>query len=206
MPPNPQGGKHTIPTIKLGEEYITDSKKIATALESRYPEPSLHLDASELKEVEDALMPAFHPLIPNFIPRVPRNILNPSSAEYFNKTRTERFGMPLDELEKKQGGPQAYEAAKEPWGKMLEIVKRNSDGPFVLGKEGLSTLLHINTKARCVINANAAAVSYADFVIVSAIEFGKRTGEDNFKAIMNFDPAFKELYEACKPWLARDDH
>lgn len=54
--------------------------------------------------------------------------------------------------------------------------------------------------------ADAVTVSYADFVIVSAIEFGRRVGKDVFDGIVAMDPAFGREYEACRPWLERNDH
>jgi len=49
-------------------------------------------------------------------------------------------------------------------------------------------------------------VSYTDFVVVGYFQFAKRCGQDIFDRLMSLDPAFQELYHACAPWLARDDH
>ena len=48
--------------------------------------------------------------------------------------------------------------------------------------------------------------SYADFVVVGALQFGRRIGEDVFEQMTAIDPAFLKLYEACSEWLKRDDH
>lgn len=126
---------YTIPTVKIDDEFTVDSKKIAHELEKRFPEPSLRLDSQELKDVEAALPLSFGSIYPAILPRIPRNILNPPSAEYFQRTRKEKYGMSLDEMEKTQGGDDAIEKAKHGLQVMAEIVKRN-DGPFIMGQDG----------------------------------------------------------------------
>jgi len=69
------------------------------------------------------------------IPKIPRNLLNPPSAEYLDRTRLARFGMSLPQLEKETGGDSAWEAAK-PALKELGAILRAEGGPFVLGKTG----------------------------------------------------------------------
>lgn len=73
--------------------------------------------------------------MPVTVPRVPRVILNEESLEHCRRKWDERYGMSLDELEKTKGGEQAWEAAREPWGVMADILKRRG-GPFVLGETG----------------------------------------------------------------------
>ena len=65
--------------------------------------------------------------------------------------------------------------------------------PFVPPKPG-RTLTH-----------NATA-SFADFVLVGLLQFIKRTDEKNFDRLVGIEPALKELYDAAKPWLERDDY
>lgn len=66
------------------------------------------------------------------MPLIPRNVLNPPSAEYFRETRAQRFGMSLDELESKEGGEKAWSNAKEPLDNLAKIL-RETEGPYFLG-------------------------------------------------------------------------
>ena len=142
--PNAEGMPYTIPTVRFSDsEVIMESVKIARALEAKHPEPPLHVDDPIGEEVQKCLTELAMPLFPVMMPQVPRNLLNPSSAEYFRRTREVRFGMPLDEFEKK-GGEQSWAAAQAPMEKMAALLKKNG-GPFLLGKTGKITLLHLTT-------------------------------------------------------------
>lgn len=161
-----------------------DSRPIATALEKRFPTPSLHLDSPILPKIE-AIMPKIMPTIsPIYIPRIPRNILNEKSVYYFTKSRSEKFGMSLDEYEKtEQGGDKAWQNAAPYLNEIANLLHEN-EGPFFMG----------NT------------VSYADFVIVGFFQFIKCIGGDAFSRLMQTDASFPALYEASAEWLKRDDH
>ena len=55
--------------------HMQDSRKIADKLEQLQPEPSMHLDAPVLKEVE-AIMPRIMTAVaPIIMPLVPRHVL-----------------------------------------------------------------------------------------------------------------------------------
>lgn len=133
---------YTIPTVRFGkDEYITDSRRIADALEQRHPSPPLHLDAEVLRQVE-ALMPKLMaPAAPILMPRIPRDILNEPSAEYFRRTRAKRFGMDLDELEKSEkGGEAAWRELRAPMREVVDLLAKDKGGPFLLGKTGMALL------------------------------------------------------------------
>lgn len=49
-------------------------------------------------------------------------------------------------------------------------------------------------------------MSYADFVIVSFLEFLKVVDQEFFDRIVKVEPAFGKLYEACEPWLKRNSY
>ncbi|KAL9108029.1 MAG: hypothetical protein Q9227_007135 [Pyrenula ochraceoflavens] len=111
-----------------------DSRKIADELEKRHPSPPLHLDSPLLPEVLAILPKAIAPMVPVIMPLVPRVLLSPTSAEYFERTRAVRFGMPLEELEKSEkGGETAWKAASPHLTELGHVLKRNLDGPFVMG-------------------------------------------------------------------------
>lgn len=81
-------------------------------------------------------MPVVAPLRKLILPKVPRNLLNESSAEYFYRTREAAFGMPLDQLEKEQDVEKCWEEVKGLAKDAGELLRQNG-GPFFLGKTGL---------------------------------------------------------------------
>ena len=133
----------------------------------------------------EALMPKIAPFAPVFLPRVHKNILNEASQYYFHKTRAERFGMSLDDLEKSEkGGEAAWKAIAEPLSEMADLLKQNG-GPFFMGRQA----------------------SYSDFIVVGFLQFMRRVGEEDvFGRMVKMHPELSELYEACGEWLKRDDH
>lgn len=160
-----------------------DSKQIAIELEKRYPEPSLHLDAPELAQLETLLPKAITPLRYVLIPNVPHALLSPESEEYFQRTRKETFGMPLAQVEKEKGGEDAWRAAEPAFKEVGELYRKNG-GPFLLGKE----------------------VGHADFIVVGILEFGRKIDQAYFERMVTMEPTLKTLYDASKQWLERNDH
>ena len=184
LPPNAEGRPYTVPAVKLPDgRYIMDSIKIAHELEKLYPEPSLHLDSPVLKQVMELLPSCIGPLTGFIMPKVPRNLLNPSSVEYFERTRAEGFGMPLAQLEKEKGGENVFGEADPGFKKVGQLLRQNG-GPFFQG----------------------TTVSYADFVVMGGLDFFRRVDNGLFERVIAMDPSLKELYEAGKEWLARNDH
>jgi len=59
--------------------------------------------------------------------------LNPSSKEYFERTRHERLGKPLAQIAQESGGEEAWMAAI-PELKELGALLKAEGGPFVMGK------------------------------------------------------------------------
>lgn len=136
IPPNePPATAYTSPTIRIADKYVMDSRKIADVLEQEHPFPSLHLDSPILKKVEELASQCVAPLGPVFMPRIPRTVVNPASAEYFERTRAARFGMPLSQLEKEKGGESAWKAVEPKWMELGNLLKAEG-GPFFMGKTG----------------------------------------------------------------------
>ena len=186
LPPNQDGpAAYTSPAIILPDGTpLMDSRKIAAELEKVHPSPSLHLDSAVLPEVEDTILKSImNPLRGLWQPKIPRNLLNEPSAEYFERTRAERFGCTLSELEKKTPEDGAWKEA-EPGIKQMGDLLRKQGGPFFLGEY----------------------VSYADFIVVGALHFLKRIEARLYERFISIEPAFGKLYEACEVWLARDSH
>lgn len=173
-----------------------DSKSIAHALEEEFPQPSLHLDSPILPQVEQVLLRAFQALAPDFLPEVPKRLLNPPSAEYFARTRAVRFGESLEEVQKNKGGQAAWDAA-EPHLLQLAALLKEAGGPFFMGDTGAEK----KDLPREMLTD--PEVSYADFYIVGFLQFAKRLGK--LERAFSYDSAFRNLYEASAKWLERDD-
>ena len=121
--------------MKFGEDdYVMDSRKIATRLEHDYPSPSMHLESPLLAKVEELTPRIWVPVRAVWLPLVP-DLLNESSAEYFERTRKQSFGMSLSELKQKEGQDGA-------WVKVMPALKELGDlmekegGPYLMGQTG----------------------------------------------------------------------
>ena len=183
LAPNHEGPAYTIPAIRLPDgKAIMDSRKIAAELETLYPSPSLHMDSPLLLEVE-ALIPKAMMLTLRgvMMPKIPRTLLNPPSAKYFEETREKRFGCSLGELEKKTSEDEAFKAAEPGIHDLGSLLEKNS-GPFFLGTN----------------------VSYADLVVVGALQFLKSIEERLFERMVGVEPCLKQLYDASRDYLERD--
>ena len=164
-----------------------DSLAIAHELEKLYPEPSLKLDGNDYAaRVQAAVGKLTGALFPIAIPRVMAEVLNPKSIEYFGPTRQKRVGMPLEELAKSdKAGEAAWTNAKEGLEALKALVHEN-EGPFVQGGQ---------------------SPSFADFVLAGCFRFFEIVDHDGdlLGRVMKYDEGFVKQYEACKPWLARDE-
>lgn len=173
--------------MKLADgTWIMDSRQIADAIEKSHPEPSVHLDSPYLSKVGDILSKIFEHVRSICYSRIPVNLLNETSVQYWYDTRKERLGMSVQDFEQKYGGEAAYKAA-EPHLKQMTDLLRERDGLFFMGTEP----------------------SYADFVWVGALVFFKRVDTEVFKEVLRRtgDRAVHEsLLDACAPWLKRDSY
>lgn len=104
-------------------------------IEELYPTPSLGLDEPIVVQIKDHLSKLFKPLAAVILPKVPRNVLSEVSAEYFQRTRKERLGKSLDEIEKEKGGEKAWKEAEGHITEVAELLKKHG-GPFFLGNRG----------------------------------------------------------------------
>jgi glutathione S-transferase len=113
-------------------------------------------------------------------------LLSERSAEYFQRTRKERFGMTLDELARSEkGGEAAWENAKPSIQEIVAILHEHGKGPYVLGE----------------------TASYADLILAGYWAFLKKLdkGGDVFGRLMKSDEVFPKHWEACQKFLERDD-
>lgn len=110
-----------------------DSKKIAARLEKDHPEPPLHLDSPILEEVMKLGNKIMSPIKAITNAGVYRNLLPERSKEYFGRTREKRFGKPILQLAKENGGEEAWLEALPGIKELAELLKANG-GPFMMGK------------------------------------------------------------------------
>ena len=133
IPPNKKGAEYTIPAVRLADgTYLMDSFPIAGALEMAYPTPSLHLDWEKLQDVIEKTEQLSAATTPWWKAKVPRNLLLPRSAEYFSRTRHQRYNMPLEQLEKELGTEERWVEAK-PIAEELGAILKASGGPYYYG-------------------------------------------------------------------------
>lgn len=191
MPPNPTGSfaDYTSPTVQLPDgSFVSDSTRVAPKLESLYPEPSLHLDAALHDSVADAVEAVVSGTIASSLLLL-LEVLPERSSKFFAEDRAKRFGMPLEDLAANYGGDPAWQAAEAPGGSLEQLLNvltkhRKDEGPFVLGSQ----------------------VSYGDFIVAGLFESYKTIDSKAYERLISFDKSFKDLHEACQPWLQRDDH
>ncbi|KIX06461.1 uncharacterized protein Z518_04437 [Rhinocladiella mackenziei CBS 650.93] len=183
IPPNESGFQYTSPTVRLPDgTCIMESRKIADALESKYPNPPLHLDSPYQSRIEAFMPQLFTPIRPVFVPLVPKVFLNPRSQEYYIASREKSMGMTLDQYA--QGRDKGFEDAK-PFVKQLgEMLKENPGGPFLMGGEPC----------------------YADLVVLGWVKMMDGLGwKEKFFACEGGEE-IKRLYEAGGKWLERDSY
>ncbi|KAL7946478.1 hypothetical protein V8C42DRAFT_320731 [Trichoderma barbatum] len=175
--------KYTVPAIYYvpDNRYIMDSKPIARFLEATYPDPSVPL-ASELgNELELKIRSLVAPTF--YKSTMPREItiLSPRAQEYFRRTREARFGRALEDFfEGEEERWQAVDADRRAMGELMQTNK--ALGPFILGAEP----------------------SYTDFFIAGSLQCMRVIDEGLFQRVVEC-PGYKDIYEACQPYMERND-
>lgn len=181
----PDAPAYTSPTIRYTDgTYIIDSKAIAQAIEERHPEPSLDLDSPVLPKVEELLDQAGPALRPEYIPAIPKRLLNQASVPYWYETREAAFGLPLDELAKTKGGARAWSEAEPYLRQVTELLRASPEGPYFAGK----------------------TVTYTDFVWAGFLIFWRRIGDDKFDELLRRTgdgKVHEDLLKALEPWSER---
>ena len=81
-----------------------------------------------------------------------------------------------------KGGKQSWDAAKPALEEVAGLLK-GEEGPFFGGREPC----------------------YTDFIWVGFVYFVRRASESEWERMMEVDEVLRKQYEACKPWLERDD-
>lgn len=163
-----------------------DSRKIVEVIENLHPQPSVHLDSAYLPKVESLMIQILPALVGVYIPMVPKRLLNEASHEHWYRTREKRVGMPLDQLQREKGGPDAWLNAKPFLNQVTDLLKEDTSGPYFMG----------NT------------VSYADFVWAGFLIFAQRIGLDVFEELLSTvsdRQVHVKLLLALDEWSERND-
>jgi len=157
---------------------------IAEKLDALQSKPSLHLEMGHHKEVAEAVGMIVPAVLGLFMNAIVENVLREPSKTWFAEDRHRRFGMTLAELEKKVA-PTAYENAQPGFEKLKQALTthKTDEGPFVLG----------------------STPSYGDLIVGALFEGLRRCRPDQLEKMLGYDQSFRDVYEACKQWLHKDD-
>lgn len=188
MTAHDEGWPYTIPAVRFPDgAWLMDSRKIADAIEARYPEPSARLESPFQPRMEQLVAPLIFSVFGLVIKEIPDHLLNKPSEEYWNDDRADLVGMPIDEFAEKRGGQAGLDAARDHLQAVTKLYKEKSEGPFL---EGPSPI-------------------YADFLWVSLLVFMQAANPSWFEDLLETTGDAKlhrAVLEASKPYLARDDH
>jgi len=184
IPPNPTGFQYTSPTVRLPDgTYVMDSRKIADALEARYPNPpSLQLDSPYQARLEALWDKIVTPLRTVFVPLVPKIFLNPRSQEYFVADREKTVGMSLDKYG--EGAEEGLNNAKPAIKELGDMLRENPDGPFFQGKDPI----------------------YADLMVLGWLKMLEGLGLVGRIFESEGGEELKRLFEAGAKWTERDSY
>ncbi|KAI9688289.1 MAG: hypothetical protein M1820_010286 [Bogoriella megaspora] len=187
VPPNDDGNAaYTSPAVVFHSDKtaIMESRKIAAEIEKRFPSKPVPIETPGREKVVKALQAFFPKVRTELIPNVPRNVLPERSKEYFERTRSETFGMDIYEWEKIKYGEKPWEACEGDIKELGKLYHEDESGPFLEGNE----------------------VTFADFTVVGILEFIRVLNKPGFDRVLEIDTAFVKLYDACKPWLERTSY
>lgn len=187
QPHLPDNKAFTVPAIKLPDgTYIMDSWVIAQELDRRCPSPNLPLDSPPQQKYIDLLDPTVTALRPEIVQYVPSRLLNEVNLDFWDVTRSARYGMPLEQFVRENGGEKAYKVASPYLQEMTAMLKENKKGVFFMGD----------------------TISYVDFVHAGFLIMFRRLGSDVFQQLLQAtgepDVHLKFL-EALKPWIEKDN-
>ncbi|KAG9247709.1 hypothetical protein BJ878DRAFT_491420 [Calycina marina] len=181
VPNHPGTTAYTLPALQGDRFHIMGSAAIASFLEGKFPEPSLHL-SPHIQEVETAVARIMQPTRGAWLLLVSNNLLNPKSKEYFDSTRGDSLGKTLEALHAEDGGEEAWIESLPKFKALGELLGKEG-GPFVMG----------------------STISYADFIILGWLQFFKTIDEALLKKVVDIEPALGKIYDAGNPWLERVD-
>jgi glutathione S-transferase len=160
-----------------------ESVSIAEFLESTYPDPPVPLTSELGREIEaQARAVVGTTFAVSVIPREIR-LLSPRAQEYFRNTREALLGHRLEDMLDTAKEDQSWDALADKIRAVGELLRtNNSDGPFVLG----------------------ARPSYTDFFVAGSLQSARTVDDGVFQRIFKY-PGFRDIYEACVPYMKKRD-
>lgn len=160
-----------------------DSLPIAQFIESTYPSPPLPITSELGSKIEAESRTLLGAVFQNSVmPREP-GILSPRAQEYFRRTREALLGHRLEDLLDPVKEEKAWSSLDGSLGAISDHLQTHkAEGSFILGAEP----------------------SYTDFFIAGSLQSARVVDEGTFQRNMQY-PGFKQVYEACLPYLERKD-
>lgn len=198
IPPNPEGSfaKYTAPVVRFPDgSYVMESGDIAQKLDVTSPEPSLRLDDALQKQAQDVCNQLIFPMVAFIFSRVHSEIITDEEKAWFRNDREtraramlKRDSITLEEWDREAGGMSAIKGCEPGMEQMSKFLKehKQDDGPFILGRKAC----------------------YADLIIAGLVEAYRRIGsnEGAFEKLTKSITGLTEHYEACRPWLKRNNY
>ena len=156
-----------------------DSVPIAQFLESNYPDPPVPLTSELGREIEGKARTVVGTAFRTSVMPREMGILSSRAQEYFRRTREASLGHRLEDLLDPDKEEQSWNAVGDGIRAVGELMRTHkADGPFVLG----------------------ARPSYTDFFITGSLQSARVVDEGVFQRNIKY-PDYKEIYEACLPYV-----
>lgn len=170
-----------LPVLKDGDHYVPDSWDIAVYLEKKVPSPSIfpggiaeHENFREYVKVELQVN-----VLKWLLPQVPA-ILDERGAEYFKRTREQKFGQTLEEVSK--GGDEKFlPLLKDKMTRVFHALKDSE--AYIFGKD----------------------FGYADCLILGLCHWINRVDSGKFLTFLELDDQgrFTAWHKRCEPYYPR---
>ena len=175
--------KYTVPAIHHipTNTYMMDSMPILEFLIDKYPSPSITFSTDYTEEVRKHSLTTVGPIYRLSITSRELEILNPASQDYFRAGVEKAFNKPYEQLKEPEKEQAWWEGQQSDLAKVDQMVRANG-GPFIMGKEPTAS----------------------DFFMASSLRTMHEIYEPALDNLFKFK-GFKELYEACQPWMERNN-
>lgn len=171
-----------------------ESADIVKKLEKACPEPSLRLDDELQQKAQDVANQLIFPAVAFIFRRIYSDQITDEEKDWFRNDRETRARawlnrdhITLEEWDQEAGGAAALNGLQPGMEQLSKFLKehKKDDGPFVLG----------------------SVPCYADLIIVGIVEAYRRIGANDgaFEKIALSVDGLSEFYEACRPWLRRNN-
>ncbi|KAJ0421029.1 hypothetical protein BJY00DRAFT_312448 [Aspergillus carlsbadensis] len=184
--PTSDSTKYTVPAIQHipNNTYIMDSAQIALFLEATYPDPPVQLTSELGRTIEEQFSSVVGGTLGAMMMPREINILSPRAQEHFRQPREAYLGRKLEDLLKDpEEEERGWSEVSEQMSALSELMRTNrNDGPFVLGLKP----------------------SLTDFFIAGSMQAARVVDEGVFLRVAEYD-GFKFVYEACLPYMERND-